>query len=246
MENWYKRSFGEDYLEVYKHRNVQGAYQEIQNMMGWLHLPKGATILDLCCGMGRHALALHHFGYKVTGIDLSEVLLDEARKLDVNHDVEWVHGDMRQVPIRKQFDVVVNLFTSFGYFTEDEENMKVLLEIQRLLKYNGTFVIDFLNPQYVKENLVAASERKQSDMTILEERRIQDEAVHKVITILKSDQIKKQYNEHVKLYSLAQFENMFEKTDLKLSNVYGDYDKSPYDQHVSKRMIMVGKKLKRQ
>src|SRR5690606_41599411 len=82
MAEWYERSFGEDYLLVYKHRDVQGAKREVHTMISWLDLPVGAKVLDLCCGMGRHSMALVEAGYEVTGVDLSDVLLREARKND--------------------------------------------------------------------------------------------------------------------------------------------------------------------
>src|SRR5690606_21057041 len=118
-------------------------YHEVKRMIDWLGLPQGSTVLDLCCGMGRHSLALHEFGYRVTGIDLSEVLLEEAKKLDQTGKVTWIHGDMRYVPLEAQFDAEVNLFTSFGYFDQDDENGKVVREMDRLLAPAGKFIIDF-------------------------------------------------------------------------------------------------------
>ena len=96
---WYQESFGNDYLIVYKHRDLQGAYHEVKKMIDWLGLKQGAEVLDLCCGMGRHSMALAEFGYDVTGVDLSEVLLNEAVKLDEGKQVTWLHGDMREVPL---------------------------------------------------------------------------------------------------------------------------------------------------
>jgi len=71
---WYEQSFQEDYLLIYKHRNLQSAVVEVRAMSDWLQLPKQAKVLDLCCGSGRHAFILHQLGYDVTGVDLSETL----------------------------------------------------------------------------------------------------------------------------------------------------------------------------
>lgn len=120
---WYEESFGSDYLMVYKHRDVQGASEEVQKMSSLLQLKKYAEVLDLCCGMGRHSMALHELGYRVTGVDLSETLLNEARKLDIDSQVYWIQGDMRNLPVTNTYDAVLNLFTSFGYFEEDAENV---------------------------------------------------------------------------------------------------------------------------
>src|SRR5438309_2159821 len=154
MTAWYEQSFGQDYLVVYKHRDMQGAKNEVQKMVKWLDLQPGDEIFDLCCGMGRHSLTLAEYGFHVTGMDLSEVLLTEAKRLDQEGKVTWLLGDMRQIPLERSFAAVVNLFTSFGYFTDEAENEKVIHEISRLLENEGKFIIDFLNPAYVAAHLV--------------------------------------------------------------------------------------------
>jgi ubiquinone/menaquinone biosynthesis C-methylase UbiE len=242
MNSWYEESFGSDYLIVYKHRDLQGAYQEVKQIIDWLHLPKGAEVLDLCCGMGRHSMALKDFGYRVTGVDLSEVLLAEARKMDVRGEIRWVKGDMRQVPLRQTFDAVVNLFTAFGYFEPDEENGKVLCEIARLLKPDGKFIIDFLNPHYVAAHLVPYSERTEGNLTIQESRRIEDGFVRKTIVIRQPGEPDRHYLEQVKLYSREKFLDMLRKAGLKPAQVFGDYDGAAYDPAASPRMIFIGGK----
>lgn len=245
-EAWYNRSFGKDYLLVYKHRDMQGAYEEVRAMVGWLSLPRGAQVLDLCCGMGRHAMALRDFGFDVTGMDLSKTLLDEA----VQHDdggeegrlVNWVHGDMRSVPLAGPYDAVVNLFTSFGYFDKDEENEQVLLEISRLLDANGRWIIDFLNPAYIRDNLVPRSVRMEGATQIEELRKIEAGYVLKSILLQEPERVERRYEEQVRLYELDDFKRMLNEAGLVLDAVYGGPDQSPYDRHRSPRMIMVGHK----
>src|SRR5262245_36648523 len=106
MSAWFERSFGGDYLLVYKHRNHLGAREEVKRTVDWLALPRDAHIFALCCGMGRHSIALADFGFRVTGMDLSEVLLIEARKADPTGRVQWIKGDMRKVPDIGPFDAV--------------------------------------------------------------------------------------------------------------------------------------------
>ncbi|NQX69307.1 methyltransferase domain-containing protein [Paenibacillus alba] len=239
---WYQESFGNDYLIVYKHRDMQGAYHEVKKMIDWLDLPQGAQVLDLCCGMGRHSMALTEFGYEVTGVDLSEVLLNEALKLDETKQVTWLRGDMREVPIERQFDAVVNLFTSFGYFDENEQNEKVIGEVQRLLKKGGRFIIDFLNPVYIQANLVPQSERMEGDLFIREARAIEEGCVRKRIVISQKDTADRHYLEQIKLYDRTAFEAMLEKAGLHIDSVYGGYDGQPYEAETSSRMIFVGHK----
>lgn len=243
MKEWYKESFGQDYLLVYKHRDQQGALSEVGKMIQWLKLPQKARIFDLCCGMGRHSLALADHGFQMTGLDLSEVLLQQARTLDEEKKVTWLQGDMRQIPLAEQsFDAVVNLFTSFGYFAEDSENTKVLMEIDRLLVAGGRFIIDFLNPTYVEAHLVPTSHREEEDVVIIEHRGIEEGCVRKRIQIHADGQPDRHYFEQVKLYQLSDFQQMLSQTELVLDHVYGNYDGAPYEEMNSSRLIMVGTK----
>jgi len=242
MKPWYEVSFGNDYLLVYKHRDAARARHEAESMIRWLHLPPGAAILDLCCGTGRHSLALADLGYRVTGIDLSEQLLERARKHDSDGKVEWLRGDMRCVPVNGPFDAVVNLFTSFGYFAEDSENAKVIREIDRVLKPDGKFIIDFLNAAYVRAHLVPYSEREVDGLRIEEHRSIEDDFVRKRVVIKQNGRADRTFTERVKLYGLEQFETMMRGTALKIDRVYGDYDGQRYVPERSPRLIMVGRK----
>lgn len=241
MTEWYERSFGRDYLLVYRHRDFQGATQEVHGMMEWLRLPASASILDLCCGMGRHALALAEAGYRVTGVDLSEVLLEEAMAHDTRGQVKFLRGDMRELPVDGPFDAVVNLFTSFGYFTDNEDNARVFQEIHRVLKPQGRFIVDFLNPSYVRQQLVPHSERIDGGTRIEERRRIENGFVKKAITLTDaSGGEQREYEERVRLYELADFRNMMDEAGLVIDQVHGSYDGAAYDEEQSKRMIMVG------
>jgi ubiquinone/menaquinone biosynthesis C-methylase UbiE len=243
MSEWYKKSFGDDYLLVYKHRDLEGAYNEVKRMIEWLKLPAGAEVLDLCCGMGRHSMALTDFGYNVTGVDLSEVLLREAVRMDSEGKVRWIQGDMREVPLNETYDAVVNLFTSFGYFEEAEENERVLKEIHRLLSpEQGQFIIDYLNADQVAANLVPFSKREEGNCTIEESRKIEDGFVRKTIVIREPGTQERVYSEQVRLYGLENFLGMLKDAGLEVQHVYGGYDASPYNKTDSKRMIFVGRR----
>lgn len=242
MNAWYEQSFGQDYLLIYKHRDMQGAKNEVQKMVNWLQLQSGAEIFDLCCGMGRHSLTLADYGFHVTGMDLSEVLLHEANRLDPDGKVSWLRGDMREIPLEKSFDAVVNLFTSFGYFADEAENQRVLHEINRLLKDEGKFIIDFLNPAYVEAHLVTYSVRQEGEIEIEENRSIEGGYVCKRIAIREQGQQERQYLEQVRLYRLADFRQMLAATGLEIEHVYGHYDGTDYVELESPRLIILGSK----
>lgn len=245
MKQWYEQSFGSDYMIVYRHRDWENANKEIAQMMRWLELPLGAQVLDIGCGMGRHAAALAASGYQVTGVDLSEVLLEEARLHDPSGSINWVHGDMRALPFASgSFDATVNLFTSFGYFSLEEDNIRVLQHIRRVLRTGGSFLIDFMNPLYVQRNLVPQSERldEESGVYIKEVRSIQDGWVQKEITLYELDRPNdvRQYLERVRLYPIEWFQRHLAESALYLVRLYGNYDGSEYDANHSPRMIMTG------
>lgn len=247
MSEWFERSFGEDYLLVYKHRDMQGAKEEVHKMISWLNLNKGATVLDLCCGMGRHSLALAELGYQLTGIDLSTILLREAKKNDTEQQIEFIKADMRSLPITRQFDAIVNLFSSFGYFETDEEHLQVLQEMRRLLAPGGKFIIDFLNPLYTITNLVPESQRVDEGQLIQEKRCIEQGYVKKQITItdinyegLHGKQPERRYLERIRLYTSDDFKSLLAQAGLTLEAIYGGYNGEPYDEEGSKRMIMIG------
>jgi SAM-dependent methyltransferase len=250
MGEWFTESFGEDYKIVYRHRNRASAEREIGSMMEWMELPSNAAVLDIGCGMGRHAHALRELGYEVTGLDLSEVLLSEARRSDHEGHMAWVRGDMRQLPFAdNRFDATVNLFTSFGYFEAFDDNRKVLQEIKRVLKPDGRYLIDFLNPTYVIKHLVPQSIRidKHTGLQITEKRTIENDFVVKKIKItppVDSSGVIAQdrhYEERVRLISVGQFEEILNDTGLQLDAIYGGYDGSPYLSESSKRLILLGR-----
>jgi SAM-dependent methyltransferase len=243
MGEWFERSFGSDYMVVYKHRDWEDAVREVRCMMDLLRLPAGVEVLDVGCGMGRHALALADMGYKVTGIDLSDTLLRHAAMQDSEERVEWVRGDMRNMPLSSsRYAGTVNFFTSFGYFETEEEDAGVLRELRRVLRDDGRFLIDFLNPVVVESRLVPRSERvdEETGWLIEETRSIEDGAVVKHIRIAEHDGTERNYTERVRLYSLEWFAEHLGQAGLRLEAAYGNYEGACYDRDRSERLIVIG------
>lgn len=239
MKEWYKHSFGEDYLVVYQHRNRLDASKQVEKLVDWLELDQSDLILDLCCGNGRHTIALTERGYHVVGVDLSEALLLKAVQNSKGMGIPFIKGDMRCLPfVDNTFDVVVNLFTSFGYFAEDKENQQVFKEIARVLNHNGRFLIDFLNRSAVEKNLVPRSEREQGGIKIREERYIEGDFVCKKIFVCDEDG-EREYQERVKMYDLNQMEQMITHAGLSIKQVFGNFEGETYHQN-SERMIIMG------
>lgn len=244
MTAWYKESFGEDYLLVYKHRSQEEADQQIASILPLLDLRAEDHILDLCCGTGRHSVALAKAGYRVTGLDLSETLLTYARQQGEGLPVTYMQGDMRELPFKDgTFNVVLNLFTSFGYFIDDSENEKVLQEISRVLERGGRYLIDFLNRDYVQKNIHPLTERQDSGLTIREERTIDGEYVKKKIIITEGAD-KRTYRERVKMYTREEMQQMIEGSGLTVDRILGGYDGANYSADTPRMMFFGHKRVK--
>jgi SAM-dependent methyltransferase len=240
-EPWYIKSFQDDYLKIYSHRTDEAAKEEVNHITSLLNMETNKNVLDLCCGNGRHSRQLYKLGYQVTGIDLSTVLLQEAEQKNDHNAIRYLHRDVRDLPFKEEFDYVLNLFTSFGYFEQVEENMKVFTSIYNSLKQDGEFLIDFLNPGYVKNTLVPYSERTVDDLLIIEKRRIEGKKVCKDIEIHQGEQVRS-YQEQVNLFEYDEMESMIQHSGLELTQVYGDLEQHTYDALESPRMIIIGKK----
>lgn len=244
MKAWYERSFGSDYMIVYRHRDWEQAAAEAKRMAGWLRLPEEAEVLDIGCGMGRHALALAELGYRVSGVDLSEELLAEAVAHNADGLVRFSQGDMRALPYENgTFRATVNLFTSFGYFTEEADSEQVLREIRRVLRSDGQFLIDFLNSAHVEKHLVPYSSRvdEPTGLVIVERRSVADGWVTKQIEIGSADVPARTYEERVRLFPLGWFERALAQAGLQIDRVYGDYEGGGYNPDSSERMIIAGR-----
>lgn len=243
--NWYEEWFGEDYKLIYPHRNEEEAKEQVKFVSQHISIPEGAKVLDLCCGCGRHAVELMRLGYDVIGLDLSAELLDMAcaRADECGMDMEFIQCDMREIPYENHFDLIVNFFTSFGYFDDDADNQRVLSGISEALKPGGKFLMDYMNPDKVASNLVKKDEKDISNGAHVIQERWIDESLHRVnkkITMLKDGE-ESIYRESVRLYSYEEMKSMIAAAGLKLTHTYGDFTGSHYSKD-STRMVLIGEK----
>ena len=244
MSEWFKDWFAsEEYLNVYSHRNKDDAEALLKLILNNISIPPNASILDSACGNGRHSESLSKLGYNVIGFDLSKTLLQIAQKnkLINNSKVKYFCSDIRNIPINKSFDVILNLFTSFGYFNSDEENFAIVEFASKNMMNGGCFVFDYLNPKYVENNLIESSERIIEKKKIIEERRIHNARVEKEILIL-DDKFKHRYFESVQLYSLQEILIMFKDFGFHPFKKFGNYSGDIYDENSSERMIIIFKR----
>jgi SAM-dependent methyltransferase len=236
---WFERWFGKEYIALYPHRNVAEAEHMVALIEGLLGEKKVDRVLDLACGAGRHSGILANHWWTV-GLDLSEVLLRLAHSEAI--PAAFVRGDMRVLPFADSaFDLVVNLFTSFGYFKDDESHLHVVHEVARVTRGGGTFVLDFLNTTQLRRTLVPYDEQKIGEMIVEQRREITEDGryVIKRICIRGSG---KEFIERVRLFDIGDLSGMMVTAGFRIDAVYGNYDAAPYTPE-SPRIIMFGRRI---
>jgi SAM-dependent methyltransferase len=243
---WFVEWFDENYRMLYRHRNSEEARKQVQLILDTLKPSKAQSIMDLCCGEGRYTEIFHNHGYSITGLDLSETLIRIGKER--SPQLELVVGDMREIP--GHFDIILSLFTSFGYFDSDEENHAALQSVFHALNPGGMYWLDFLNPPYVETHLEKETlSQLPNGIEVLEKRKIENNRIIKDIHFrdINEDNVKpvkhaeKEYKESVRLFSRDELEKMFERTGFRLVASFGDYKGNPWSTG-SERTILVGRK----
>jgi SAM-dependent methyltransferase len=229
---WYKTYFGEDYLRhIEPILTSDRTQREVDGIVDLQGLPQGSSILDLCCGHGRHTVPLAQRGYRMTGQDLSEVFLREAEKAAHTQGVQvhWVHSDMRDIPYENEFDAVINIFTAFGYLEDEGEDQKVLQQVCKALRPGGLFLIETLHreglirhyaPQmisYYPQGLIELEERSFDLLTSRNEVKI---------TMIYPDGQRKEYSHSLRVYTLTELVRMLAVAGLQVKAYYGAWDRS--------------------
>lgn len=236
-EAWYEDWFNEDYIKLYEYRNTEEAKKQIAFLEKNLLLNGSETILDLGCGIGRHSGLFGNKGYKVVAVDTSPTFIQEAQRHNPNaQNVKFQIRDMRYLEGLGKFDLVISMFTSFGYFENDSDNLRVLKETFHALNSKGKFFLDFLNPPYVIKNLVPQEQKEIDGEVIVITRNIANEKVIKKIAFPK-----RTYYEIVKLYNKETIENMLQAEGFEIVKIWGDYDESPWSEDSPRQLIFARK-----
>jgi len=240
---WYREWFDSAYYhKLYFERNEEEAAAFIRRLLSFLHPPAGARMLDLACGRGRHARVLASEGFDVTGIDLSENIINYALQYENDHLHFYIH-DMREIFYTNYFHYVFNFFTSFGYFRTEREHACALRTVSTSLKEKGFFTIDYLNAQYAEDRLERESQ-KEIDGTIYHLTKWTDQThFYKHIRIEDSELTTPlEYTEKVAKFSLDDFTRMLTAQDMQIQHVFGNYELQPYDSKDSSRLLIIAQK----
>lgn len=241
--SWFEEWFDSPlYEKLYINRNEQEASMLANLIEKELPVYLYNKVLDLGCGRGRHSISLAKRGYLVTGMDLSDEAIRKARIKASQENLENLTfhvGDMRD-PLPEKFNAILNLFTTFGYFLDDHENVKVLKSVHKMLGKSGLFLIDFMNAQFVKKNLIPYESGSYDRLSYNIERFIEEGMVFKKISFSGGELSEPiEYQERVKLYELKWFRSNLNACGFSILKTYGDYKGSQFDPLKSSRLLMI-------
>ena len=238
-EPWYVAAFRDEYLTVYPHRDLESARDEI----AWAHsVGLDGRVLDLCCGFGRHTLALRELGVEVVGMDLSPELLRASANLGAAPPIteRLIRGDVRALPFEDaSFDGLVNLFSSFGYFG-DEGDRGVLAEVVRVVRSGGLCLFDLMLPSTIKAGLVPESKRDTAAGLLIEQRSLEDggsRVVKRVRLEAPSGEVR-EWREDVRLYGPGELDELFESAGLELLGRYGGLGGELFGEGASRQVLL--------
>ncbi len=246
---WYVDFFRSDYLNVYGHMfTEERAEKESAFVASALGLKAGASVLDLCCGQGRHSIQLAKRGLRVTSLDLNAGYLELAKQAAATAkvEIETVAADMRELPSEDKFDAIVNMYSSFGYLESEAEDLKVLESAAKALKAGGQLLLDMLNREWAIDNYIQNDWHTGADGTLYVERRDLDLAtsrmhVHFIVVDSKGGR-RESIGHNIRLYTLTEMTRLLERVGIRVTLVVGGFDSEDYG-IVTRRMIIVGRKI---
>jgi SAM-dependent methyltransferase len=243
---WYETFFGEDYLRIYAPiLPLERTTREVEGIVRFLEqlgVPPDSAVLDLACGHGRHTIPLAQRSYPMTGQDLSRVFLrraaDDARAAGV--DVRWVHSDMRQIPFETEFDAVINIFTAFGYFDTEDEDVQVLHQVREALRPGGVLLLETMHRDaLVRGNQPHSVTRHDDGLLVLEERTFDQLSGrnHTVLTMIDPDGTRREHEYRTRVYSATELARLCAGAGLELVAHQGGLDGSALTLN-SRRLVL--------
>jgi SAM-dependent methyltransferase len=241
--HWYEDdSFWEAFCgELFSSERLAGTPQEVDQLIELLQLQPGAKVLDLCCGVGRHSLELARRGFEVTGLDRTAEFLDQARRgADAEGlHVDFVQADMRRFCALEEFDAVVNLFTSFGYFEDPYDDKRVVLNAYASLKRGGKLLIELIGKEILARKFQARDWLEHDGRIVLQERQVSDGwSWMKNRWILFENGQQKEFTFGHRVYSATELTDLLKRCGFAKVKVFGNLAGAPYNDQ-AQRLVTV-------
>ncbi|MBM3286445.1 MAG: class I SAM-dependent methyltransferase [Candidatus Eisenbacteria bacterium] len=241
-QDWFVQAFDDQYPSLYAHRDLAEARAILERLFPLAAL-EGGRLLDLGCGEGRFLQALAGRRVVSIGLDLSAPLLRRARSRTPS--IPLARADMRSLPFRPgSFRWVLLMFTTFGYFAEDGENLQVIKGIAEILEPGGTLLLDTINAAYVRKNLIPRSVRLAGNREIREKRWIDPAGPYlwKESEVLAGEEEPARVSrERLRLYETEEIDAMLSRSGMRVEQRLGDYDAGRFDPERSPRLIVLAR-----
>ncbi|MCI4670451.1 MAG: methyltransferase domain-containing protein [Bacteroidia bacterium] len=240
-DDWFKNWFDSDYYPLlYSHRGEEDASRLIQLIISETAPLPDSKILDLACGSGRHSRMFHEKGFQVFGYDLAPRRVQEAIEQSPDEIVFRIH-DMRLPFPDGEFHLVANLFTSFGYFEKDEENLSTLSNIYESMKVGAWFVLDYLNVPYIIDNLVARNSKRIDNIDFQIQRSADKNNIFKEVKINDGEK-RLSFIEKIRAFEEKDLKLLLESSGFEVIKILGDYNGKPFQPKHSQRIIFFSRK----
>ncbi len=240
--DWFEMWFDSPYYHLlYKNRDDLEAERFLDNLIRYLNPSSNARILDVACGKGRHSIYLNRKGFDVSGFDLSAESILYNKQFE-NDTLNFYLHDMREVFRSNYFDVVLNLFSSFGYFEKERDNVRCLIANAITLKKNGVFVFDYFNAGKIRKSGNDISDKQVEGIKFHIEKYIDGHFIKKKISFRDND-CNFNFEEQLILTDINELEKYFTLAGLKIVQCFGNYKLESFDEKTSDRLILLAKKM---
>lgn len=241
-KKWFETWFDTPYYHLlYSNRDDHEAQNFVSKLISFLTLTQNSHVLDVACGKGRHSRYLAQLGFETTGLDLSPHSIAEAKKepLPNLHFEVW---DMRNVYKADYFDLVVNLFSSFGYFDNEKEDQEAISAMAADLKLGGILVMDYMNPEAIIKLMKPRDIINRGEVQFHIKKKCEGGFVRKEIEFLADGQ-NQHYEEQLKMIKPEQFKKLFDAAGLHIEHIFGNYELVPFIHTESPRQVIIARKL---
>ena len=229
---------------LYNQQRQSNTKVEVEKVVNLLKIGQNDRILDLCCGIGRHSLELARQGFDVVGVDRTTSFVEKAKRRarKNNIKVEFIVGDMREYCQPNSFNIVMNLFGSFGYFEDPDDDRQVVKNMHASLYSGGKLLIETMGKEILAREFQERDWAEEDDTLVLLERkphqnwgRIQTRWI-----VIKGNQ-RVEHTVSVRSYSALELSSLFSECGFVNVQVYGDLEGLDYDQG-AKRLVVIGTK----
>ena len=246
QDSWHSQDAFWELFEpiLFNQQRLSSTPEEVNRIVKLLQIEEQARILDLCCGMGRHSLELSRRAYDVIGVDRTAAYIEKARleAEKLNLKATFIHGDMREYRVPNSFDVIINMFGSFGYFENPDDDRKVVTNMCQSLRAGGQFLIETAGKEIVARDFQEMEWSEVGDLLVLSERKVsQNWGRIETRWIVIQGTKRVEHRVSVRSYSAVELSSLLFDCGFSKVQVYGSLDGIEYDQR-AQRLVVVGRK----